>query len=181
MLDPILSVNNFTTGVSSAATTTIATDLSGGIDIYNGSDGAVDVIIDVLGAYYRQHPAAYRFTPASVPFRVLDTRQPSIAQRIGAGKVISTGALTAVVPASASVLVGNITATDSTGTGFMNIDGGGCCSDPATLGTSIINFDAGQTVANAFVTPMGPFDSVVVYNAVAPAHAIIDVFGWIGQ
>ena len=36
-------------------------------------------------------------------------------------------------------------------------------------------------LANAFVTPMGPFDSVVVYNAVAPAHAIIDVFGWIGQ
>lgn len=175
---PNTSANNFTTGGSSAATTTIATDPSGAIDIYNGSDGAVDVIIDVLGAYYRQHPAVYRFQPAAVPFRAVDTRLPPIAQRIGAKTMFSTGVPTPRVPERASMLLGNITATGSTGTGFMNINHGGCCGDLAILSSSIINFSAGQTVANAFVSPIGPGGSLLVYNDAAPAHAIVDVFGW---
>jgi hypothetical protein len=42
---------------------------------------------------------------------------------------------------------------------------------------SIINFSAGQTVANVFVSPNGPGGSLLVYNDDAsPVHRIIDVF-----
>jgi hypothetical protein len=53
--------------------------------------------------------------------------------------------------------------------------------DLVVQSASIINFTSGQTVANAFVSPIGPFGSLLVYNDTAPAHGIIDVFGWFSR
>ena len=152
-----------------------------------GTDGKVcvyaltttDVIIDVAGYF----PAADGFTPLDNPARLLDTRpgQPVAAGGTsGSGAVaggtvreVQIGAL-AGVPADAASVALNVTATNTTGPGYLAVFP--CGTTPPTA--SNVNFTgAGQTTPNAVVSKLGTGGKVCVY-ALTTTDVIVDVAGY---
>ena len=177
---PNTSTNNFAAGESSASAAVVEVGTDGAIDIYNGSRGAVDVIVDVRGGYYIDLPNPYHFV-AVTPFRAFDTRRPDFARPVQKGEVLYATPPSSSVPARASYLVGNVTAVEPTGAGYLNIDHGGLYSPAFLPLASVLNFVAGRTVANAFTSSIGADNSIVVYNNDSPTHVIVDGFGWFTQ
>lgn len=174
---PNTSTNNFAAARSSASAAVVETGTDGAIDIYNGSRGAVDVIVDVRGGYYVDRPYPYHFV-AVTPFRAFDTRRPGFARPAQRGEFLYATAPASLVPADASYLVGNVTAVEPTGAGYLNIDHGGLYFPAFFPLSSVLNFTEGRTVANAFTSSIGADNSIVVYNNDSPTHVLVDGFGW---
>jgi hypothetical protein len=82
--------------------------------------------------------------------------------------------LAGVLPA-ASALAGNLTSTNSTANGYLQL-----AAQPLTIGThSNLNtsYD-GQTVANAVVSPIPPLNSVVQVYTLYNADVLLDITGY---
>lgn len=127
--------------------------------------GSTHLVLDAVGYYGKDGKAL--FTPV-VPKRLADTRTT--------GKV-APGATTTVagLPANAVGAVLNITATDTTGPGFLTAYAfGGTRSDASSLNTL-----PGVTVPNHVTTPVGPGGKVSIYNSHGGAnHVITDLLGY---
>lgn len=115
--------------------------------------------------------SAGRFV-TTTPTRLLDTRT---AAKPGAGAVVrlvvrgSNG-----VPANASAVVVNVTATQSGGVGFLTVFPGGTVRPTA----SNLNLPgAGATLANLVTVPVGADGSISVFTDVS-THLIVDLFGF---
>ena len=67
-----------------------------------------------------------------------------------------------------------LTATDGTAAGYVSL-----VPDAGLLGrTSSLNIDeAGETIANSAVVPIGPDGSIVMYT-MSPTHLVLDLAGW---
>ncbi|MGR4881555.1 PKD domain-containing protein [Streptomyces sp. LARHCF249] len=138
----------------------------GTITLYNNS-GSTHLIVDAVG-YYGEDGKAL-FTPA-VPKRLADTRTT--------GKV-APGATTTVagLPANAVGAVLNVTATETTGPGFLTVHGYGT---PRTDASSL-NTLPGLTVPNHVTTPVGD-GKVSVFNSWGGSnHVITDLLGHFTQ
>jgi hypothetical protein len=77
------------------------------------------------------------------------------------------------VPADASAVVLNVTAAESTATGYLSLWPTGL----AQPNVSSVNFHARQTVPNAVIVPLGG-GSIDIFNAFGTTHVIVDVVGW---
>lgn len=120
------------------------------------------------------------------PFRVIDTRIGPIksAGSLTSVPVAGTGTLTSSIPSDAVAIVGNLTAVDYTGAGFLAIMPGGITVgvapgdyNPATDPSSV-NFIVGQAaIANGFVCGLVA-GAVQVYVGDQSSHFIIDVTGY---
>jgi hypothetical protein len=113
--------------------------------------------------------APSRLTPVD-PVRVLDTRQAHI---VGAGQVAEV-ALAARVPASATAVVVNVTATQSAADGFLTAYPCGAAVPEA----SNVNYLAGQDRAASAVVPVSAGRSVCVYSSAA-SHVVVDLAGYL--
>ncbi len=164
------STLNWDGGQTRANGSIVQLGAGGAVDVYvDGSLDAAQVIIDVSGA----------FTPSGIdgagqfralgPVRALDTRS---GQRVGAGQVVRIG-LPAGVPADATAIAVNVTATDSTGFGYLTAYAAG-----ATVpSTSTVNTDGpGQNRAATAIVPISAA-GMDVY-ASSPTHVLVDVVGW---
>jgi len=119
-----------------------------------------------------------------VPARLLDTRTgpgPSTidGQALGAG-LVAAGSVTelqitgrASIPADASAVVLNVTATGTTGAGFITAFPCGSQLPDA----SNLNFGAGQTVPNSVVAKIGAGGKVCLYS-MAGTYLVADVNGY---
>ena len=105
--------------------------------------------------------APSRLTPVD-PVRVLDTRRTSI---VGAGQVVDV-ALATRVPAAATSVVVNVTATQAAADGFLTAYPCGAAVPEA----SNVNYVAGQDRAASAVVPVGTGRSVCVYSSAAVAR-----------
>jgi len=125
--------------------------------------------------------AAGTFVALASPARLLDTRGPGLTidgEFSGAGLVGTTGRPSeqvtvrgrAGVPSGATAVVVNVTVTGSQSGGYVTLWPGG-----AQPPTSTLNFDAGQTIANAAV--VGTTGSVRLFASV-PTHVILDITGY---
>ena len=96
-------------------------------------------------------------------------------QRYGGGRIISVrvGDVPGV-PATASAVSLNVTATEPLGDGFVTVYP---CGDRPFA--SNLNFTAGQTVPNAVIAPLGA-DSMLCFYAHADTHLIADINGYFG-
>ena len=68
----------------------------------------------------------------------------------------------------------NVTAVGGLAAGYLTV-----CGPGPRPNTSTVNFLAGQTIANAAFTPVGPVDGVYiarVYTS-APVHVVVDLCG----
>lgn len=128
-------------------------------------------------------PTAGAYVPVT-PFRILDTRQCApCGAPIGsyttpfASGTVRTLQITGMggIPASGvTAAVLNVTATDTTQSGFFTIYPDGSNRPNA----SNLNFVAGQTVANLVQVAVGSNGQVDLYNHYGNADMVIDVAGY---
>jgi hypothetical protein len=83
---------------------------------------------------------------------------------MGRGGVPATGVTGVIV---------NLTATSPTTAGWLSVGPSG-----SALGTSNLNFSAGQTIANRVVTGVGADGKVTIHNGAGTVQVIVDVVGW---
>jgi hypothetical protein len=110
------------------------------------------------------------------PFRRLDTRGG--AKRAGGSTTVvsiaGTGAGASFIPSDAIAAVGNLTATQYSGGGFLAISPAGI-----SVNTSTVNFLPGQiAIANSFICGLNGGSLQVKVGGVA-THFIIDITGYI--
>ncbi|MFK0231653.1 PKD domain-containing protein [Streptomyces vinaceus] len=136
----------------------------GSITLYTNT-GSAHLVLDAVGWYGKDGTAL--FTP-TVPRRLADTRST--------GK-LAPGATTTVtgLPAGALGAALNVTATESTGPGFLTVYGYGT----ARPGASSLNTRPGDTVPNHVTTPVGDGGRVCVSNSYGGStHVITDLLGY---
>lgn len=171
-----------TSNVNFAALQTVA-NLSivrlnaGGVNIFNGSGGTVDVLADVTGYYTA--PAGPTDEPggtvATNPARLLDTRTTHKVASRGTVSVAVAGR--GGIPATgATAVILNLTAANSTRSGYLTAWASGT---PLPL-TSAVNFVPGSNVANLAVVNLGTNGAVSIYNgSPAPVDILADAVGYI--
>ncbi|MFB7785870.1 PKD domain-containing protein [Streptomyces vinaceus] len=139
----------------------------GTITLYTNT-GSTHLVLDAVGWYGKDATAL--FTP-TVPRRLADTRTT--------GK-LAPGATTTVtgLPAGALGAALNITATESTGPGFLTAYGYGTTRPAA----SSLNTRPGDTVPNHVTTPVGDGGRVTIANSWGGStHVITDLLGYFTQ
>jgi uncharacterized delta-60 repeat protein len=148
-----------------------------------GANGSVS-LFTYAGAHLIADVAGY-FTPGGgftplTPDRILDTRSPGTGyngakpgpgatvaiQVAGAGGVPATGATAVVL---------NVTATEADGPGFVTAWPSGSVQP---LASNLNLTQAGQTIANLVVVPIGPDGKVLLYT-LQGTHLVADVAGYI--
>ena len=115
------------------------------------------------------------------PFRVYDSRSGAI-KAVGSTTVIpiaGQGAAASAIPADAIAVMGNLTATQYTGGGFLALSPAG-----VAVVTSSVNFITGQSaIANSFIVGLGSGGSntgkVQVKVAGHASHFLIDITAYI--
>ncbi|HZE51289.1 MAG TPA: S8 family serine peptidase, partial [Jatrophihabitantaceae bacterium] len=166
---------NLTTADSTAAVFAVVTlGPNHTINVRNQA-GSVNAIVDLLGYYA---PSAAGKYGAVGPTRIVDTRN-------GLGG--HTGALTNTqtvqfhlpagsgVPADATSVIVNVTATGQTRTGYLAL------SPNCSGASSTVNYlQAGYTRANLTIAGLDASGGFCVYNSGGPAQAIIDLVGYVG-
>jgi LPXTG-site transpeptidase (sortase) family protein len=106
------------------------------------------------------------------PGRLLDTRQ---GKPLAAGTTATIGAAgSAGMPAGIAAVVVNVTATNTSGAGYLTAYPSGG-SRPTT---SVLNAErTGQTIANLATVPVGADGKVTIFASVA-TDVVVDVFGY---
>jgi hypothetical protein len=127
--------------------------------------GAVEIVVPT--------PATSFFTLA--PCRRLDTRSGA-ALACGVNNVFTLTAGTCGVPSGASAVAANVTVTQPSAPGNLNVFRAGTAFPPPT---AIVNYSAGATRANNAIIPLSPSGQVTVRcSPSGSAHVIIDVNGY---
>ncbi len=123
------------------------------------------------------NPGAFQ---AMTPCRLADTRGPAFPAALHpptlAAGVSQNWAVSGNcgVPANASAVSANFTATDTQGGGFLLVwPQGGAMPTVSTL-----NYTAGQTVANAAIVPLSAGGQISLVAGVAGTNMIMDVNGY---
>jgi len=117
------------------------------------------------------------------PKRVIDTRSGAIKAAGSTTKVTvaGVGAGTSNIPSDAVAVIGNLTAVNYTGSGFLAIMPAGVAFNPASDPSSV-NFIVGQkAIANGFVVGLGTGADAGKVQVVVAGHAshfIIDITGY---
>lgn len=173
---PLASSLNWQPGWSIANAVTVELGDDGAVDIYNNL-GHTDVVLDVVG-YFRQG-AGRAFHPVS-PYRIQDSRPggrvgPHVTPWTGgaAREVVVTSGR---VPSYASAVVLNVTATNTTAGSHLTVWPAGAARPLA----SSLNWQAGWTVPNAVVAPVGLGGRVSVFNNAGAVDVVADLGGWYG-
>jgi hypothetical protein len=189
----VVSTVNFNKGETVPNRVIVKVGSNGQISIYNNS-GNVNFAVDVSG-YYTDGSSSSQmgslFNPVT-PARILDTRcsqspQPNYCSSenlptanatlsaISGGKSISVQvAGEAKIPTDATAVVGNLTAVDSTGGGYLTVYAGSTAPT-----TSDVNFAPGTTNANMVISELNSSGQVNIANGGGQSvNALLDVSGW---
>jgi hypothetical protein len=134
-------------------------------------------------------PSLKGYTPIA-PVRICDTRAvagaptPVLSNQCDAGgaKTLGPGGMIPVtvagsngVPTTATAVVLNVTATDTTAVSYLTV-----WPEEATQPVaSNMNWGAGQTVPNLVEVALGPSGVVKVYNNLGSADVVVDLEGYV--
>ena len=170
---PEASNVNITAGGVRANTAVVKVGAGGRIALYMGATDA-DVVVDVIGSF-----GPYGGTVTTItPERVVDSRAGlgTDARPWGDGEVRNvTIAGRGGVPASATAVIANVTATDTTAWGYLSAWPAGAPQPTA----SNLNFLPGQTVPNLVMLKLGANGSLSILNGPGSANVIVDVMGYV--
>ena len=119
------------------------------------------------------------------PIRVVDTRPTSTAPLKNGGnrlapttstsfQITGTAVSGVSVPAGATGILANITATDTLGSGFFSVFASGL----SPTGTSTVNY-TDASIANFFMSALSTSGALTVRCGSNAAHCIIDVMGFL--
>jgi hypothetical protein len=166
---PLASNLNFTAGETVPNRVIVGVGASGQVSIFNAL-GSTDVIADVGGYFTDSSTPGQLFSPLS-PFRLLDTRSPK--QTLGPNGTLNLSMAQAAVPADATAVILNVTATGTTAASFFTVYPAGAPQPVA----SDLNWVAGKTVPNLDVVKLGG-GSITLFNQFGSADAIVDILGY---
>jgi hypothetical protein len=168
---PTASNLNYVKGqtVPNLVTTAVGTD--GEISVFS-SGGCPNVVVDVTGYYTAGATAAGGFVGIT-PARALDTRTTDAPCVSGAGREI-TVAPSAGIPANASAVALNVTATGSTAQGYLTVYPTGSTRPTA----SNVNYLRGQTVPNHVTAKVGTDGEITVFASGGCPNVIVDIAGY---
>ncbi len=182
---PLASAINFTYGETVANRVEVPLDpATGEISVYNGSDGSVNVVIDVEGYVLSQSATGSYYNPVN-PLRICDTRANNPSTLNGAyaqcnAKTLSPGNPLTVqvsslgtIPTGATAVEVTLTATNGASSGYLSAYPAG--QSPPT--SSDLNFAIGETIANSASVELSPTGTMdLVSNA--RTDVIVDVEGY---
>ena len=177
---PTASNLNWPAGGTVANRVLVPLSSTGQITVFNHA-GSADVIVDVSGYFTNGTatlPSNASYYTAVTPARITDTRAnsgyPNAGSTLGAGSTLNvqvTG--TAGIPTTATAVVLNVTAVDTTAASFFTVYPGG-----VRPFTSDVNWMAGQVVPNLTVATLSGSGSISVYNHTGSANLVVDAFGY---
>ncbi len=168
------NVNLTAAGQTVANLVIVPVGTNGTVQLYNSS--GTDLVADVVG-YFTDTTAPASgdglFVPV-VPDRLTDTRQSGIASA-GSETILSPGGAAGLPLTGMSAIFLNVTATQTTGPGYLQVFPTG----QGTAGASSnVNYTGvGQTVATAAIGGVGNVGSLSVYTPTR-THVIVDVAGY---
>ncbi|QMU70027.1 LamG-like jellyroll fold domain-containing protein [Streptacidiphilus sp. P02-A3a] len=169
----------YTAGTGDASMAADTPLSSGGTITIADYGSATDVIVDVSG-YYTNSTTGETYHTVN-PTRIVDTRNGTGGS---AGQVasdtpylVSGTDIQQVTTAAVPTLVGVLTATDATGSGFAVAYANGLTRVPD--GSSSINWVSGVASSNLIMTPTGNGDGLDIYNnSSAPVDFVLDSSGY---
>jgi acetyl esterase/lipase len=171
---PGSSTVNFAAGQTIPNLTIVPIGAWGGISFANAT-GAVDVVMDIVGFF--DPTTGSVFHPID-PTRVLDDRVGTgLSGPWGPGQSRSlavAGAPGTNVPAGATGLVANVTATGATSASYVTVHPEG--SGPPT--SSNLNFAPGETIANLVTVGVGGSGAIVLTNHLGSVDLVADTVGY---
>ena len=174
---PTTSNLNWAEGSTVANSVVAQLNSGGAVTLYNSS-GSTDVVIDVSGYYTAAGGTGTQFTPLATPVRICDTRAGSGDQCTG--HTMTAGSTLAVqvtgvagVPSDATAVVINVTATNTSSSGYLTIFPSG----PTPVASSV-NWIAGMTVPNLVIATLNSKGGLTVYNSAGSTDVVIDVLGY---
>ncbi|MCU1362061.1 MAG: hypothetical protein JWN99_3350, partial [Ilumatobacteraceae bacterium] len=167
---PLASSLNFAgAGVTTPNAVVVGVGTGGKVCLY--SSAAADLVVDVNGAF----PADDDYADL-VPNRLFDSRNGQLDSIAN----VTAGVITELVvagrggvPADASAVVLNVTATNTAGPGFVTV---WPCGVERPLASSLNFSAAGVTTPNAVVVGVGVEGKVCLYSSAA-ADLVVDVNG----
>lgn len=169
---------NYTAGRSVPNLVIVPVGEDGYVELFNGGPKPVDLIADVTGYFTRASAAGYT---SMTPARFVDTREGLGAAR---GQLAARDAFTTRigglrgVPQNITAVALNVTVTEPKGPGHLTVFSGG---GPVPTASNL-NFEPGQTVANAVIVPVAADGTIKVFNGSwMPADVVVDVVGYYSQ
>ncbi len=176
---PTASNLNWAAGGTVANLVVAALNSSGGVTIYNHS-GSTDVVIDAMGYFTQAGATGAEFDALATPTRICDTRTGTGPANQCTGHTMTANSTMAVqvtglagVPSSAQAVVLNVTATNTTSSGYLTVFPAG--TRPLA---SNLNWAAGMTVPNLVVATLNSSGGVTLYNYAGSTDVVIDVLGY---
>jgi hypothetical protein len=166
---PVASNLNFNAGDTVPNRVIVGVGAGGQVTIYNPT-GFTDVVADVGGYFTNAAAPGQLFVPLA-PFRLLDTR-PS-ARTLGPSGSLDLPMVLAALPADASAVVLNVTATNTTAASFLTVYP---FADPKPL-ASDLNWPARKTVPNQVVVKLGA-GTITIFNQFGNTDVVVDIFGY---
>jgi hypothetical protein len=172
---PNASAVNFAAGQTIPNLVTVKVGAAGKV-AFATNQGQTDVVVDLLGWFDDGTGAGDGWTGID-PVRLLDSRTATG----GWGATLVAGAPRELtvrgvgnVPAEATAVVANVTATAADANSFLTVwPAGG-----AKPTSSNVNFAAGETIANGVIVPVGAGGKISIANAVGKTHVVVDVTGY---
>jgi hypothetical protein len=171
---PNASNLNVSTGQIRANTAVVKIGQNGRIRIL-AAEAGMDIIVDVLGSFGPYGGPVTTITPerlidtrtgigtAAQPLHPLESRSMQLAGRGG-------------VPANATAVIANVTATGPTSWGYLTAWPSGAPRPVA----SNLNFLPGQSVPNLVMLKLGSGGAISVFNELGSTDVIVDVMGYVG-
>jgi hypothetical protein len=172
---PVASNLNFVGGRTAAVLAVTKTAADGVVCAY--TSGATNLIVDVSSWF---EPG--EFQPLDAPQRIADSRETGATvdgRVVGGGPRAQNSTQRVKVAGRASVPTGvttamlSVTAVGATQAGFLTV----YPCDQSTPLASNVNYEIGDTVANAVVSRLDAGGDTCVFNS-GSASTIIDVIGW---
>ncbi len=163
---PTASSVNFVAGQTVANMVTVGIGTGGQVDLYNFR-GDASTVVDVTGWY------TTGFAPVQ-PSRVVDTRQGLGGATFQPAEAREIDLSVAGVPAGATAVVANVTATNASAATYITVWPSGGAMPTA----SNLNVVPGQTVPNMVTVGLGPNRHISMFNFAGTTDVVVDVTGW---
>jgi alpha-tubulin suppressor-like RCC1 family protein len=168
-------------GQTIANAVTVPIGVDGSITVH--SQSGVHLLLDVTGYFTAAvgPTTGGRLIPV-VPTRIFDTRRGSSVNYTGAKPVadsitrVQATGRSPIPSTGVAAVVLNVTATEATAKGFIQVGPAGSLTRGASSNLNIET--VGQTIANQVIVPVGAGGAIAVYSQ-SGAHLIVDVTGYI--
>jgi hypothetical protein len=147
-----------------------AVKVAAGGDVCFRSYAPTQLVVDLAGWYGPGATAG--FVPAD-PQRLFDTRSTPGFAPLAAGQELAVPMTGGTVPAGATAVVVNVTATNTAAAGYIAVYP--CGTSPLV---SNVNYRAGQVAAANLAVVKLPADGRLCFTTFAPADLVVDLAGW---